>query len=74
MSALTAELAKLVQELGGVFAGKGELVKLQASLADNLQLLNNTQQIDQALHGLTAAIHLLTARGQSGGAVERRAA
>jgi hypothetical protein len=74
MAALTVELAKLVEELGSVFAGKGELVKLQASLADNLRLLNDTQQIDQALHGLTAAIHLLTARAQPSDGKDRRAA
>jgi biopolymer transport protein ExbB/TolQ len=72
-SALTGELGKVVEQLAGVFADKGELVKLQASLADNLKLLHETQHMDQALHGLTAAIHLLTARGQ-GPAGDRRAA
>jgi hypothetical protein len=66
MSLLTEELAKLAQELGSVFQGNGELVKLQSSLAENLRLLNHTQQFDEALHGLTAAIHLLTARNQPG--------
>ena len=45
-----------------VVDSKGEVVKLQAVLADNLRLLRETGQIDEALHGLTAAIHLLTAR------------
>ncbi len=31
-------------------------------LSDNLRVLRETQQIDEALHGLTAAIHLMTAR------------
>ena len=42
--------------------GEGELVKLQAVLNQNLHGIRETQQIDQALHGLSAAIHLLTAR------------
>ncbi len=36
--------------------------RLAAVLADNLRVLRETQQIDEALHGLTAAIHLMTAR------------
>ena len=36
-----------------------------AALATNLRLLRETGSIDQALHGLTGAIHLLTARGNS---------
>jgi biopolymer transport protein ExbB/TolQ len=70
---LTGEMGRLVEQLTGIFAGKGELVKLQASLADNLKLLHDTQQLDQALHGLTAAIHLMTARGGTA-AESRRAA
>lgn len=61
---LQADLAELAAGVAEVVRGKGELVKLEASLADNLRLLRETGQLDQALHGLTAAIHLITARYQ----------
>jgi chromosome segregation ATPase len=62
-----AELSRLVIGLSKVMEGRGELVALEDRLAENLRLLRETGQIDQALHGLTGAIHLLTARGQQGG-------
>jgi biopolymer transport protein ExbB/TolQ len=74
VSGLKADFARLIGELVGITQDEGELIKLQATLADNLRLLRETQQIDQALHGLTAAIHLLTARGQPSPAKELRAA
>jgi hypothetical protein len=73
VSGVKAEFAKLVASLSGIAQGERELVHVQSALADNLRLLRETQQIDQALHGLTGAIHLLTARNQPP-ALERRAA
>jgi biopolymer transport protein ExbB/TolQ len=64
LSEVKAELARLTGDLSGILRDGNELVRLQSSLADNLRLLRETQQIDQALHGLSAAIHLLTARNQ----------
>ena len=61
---MKADFSKLVESLEGISHGERELVAVQSSLADNLRILRETQQIDQALHGLTAAIHLLTARNQ----------
>jgi len=61
---LQTDLTELAAAITELVHGKGELVKLEASLADNLRLLRETGQIDQALHGLTAAIHLITARYQ----------
>ncbi len=74
VSSLHTEFARLVEDLTRVFQSKGEVVKLQAILSDNLRLLRETQQIDQALHGLTAAIHLLTARNQTSSIEDHRAA
>jgi hypothetical protein len=71
---LQLEFGRLVEGLTAVVDSKGEVVKLQSLLADNLRLLRETGQIDEALHGLTAAIHLLTARGHSTGIKEHRAA
>ena len=73
-ASLQAELAQLVDGLSRVLESKGEVVKLQAALSDNLRLLRETQQIDEALHGLTAAIHLLTARSHTSGVQDHRAA
>lgn len=64
MSTLKTDLGRLAEALHGIAHGEGELVKLQSVLTDNLRMLRETQQIDQALHGLTGAIHLLTARNQ----------
>jgi len=50
-----AQMAKL-------FTADERLLELQARLADNLALLRESQEFDQAVHGLTAAIHMLTAR------------
>lgn len=54
-----AELVKTIHELA---RGEGKLAEVQAVLTDNLRVLRETQQIEDAFHGLTAAIHLLTAR------------
>ena len=59
------ELAQLVAGLTELLGTRGELMALETKLAENLRLLRETRQIDQALHGLTGAIHLLTARGGS---------
>jgi hypothetical protein len=54
---------RLLQE---IVRGEGRLHELQQTLATNLQLLNQSQQMEDALHELSAAIHLLTARRRSG--------
>lgn len=71
-AALRDEFHKLVDSLNTLAKGEGKLVETQRSLSENLRLLKETSQIDEALHGLTAAIHLLTAR--HGGPRENRAA
>jgi biopolymer transport protein ExbB/TolQ len=62
MASMQNNFAQLAEALSGLNRGEGELVKLQAILTQNLQALRETGHLDQALHGLTAAIHLLTAR------------
>jgi biopolymer transport protein ExbB/TolQ len=62
ISGVQTHFAKLTETLAGLLRGEGELVKLQGTLADNVRTLRESQQLDQAMHGLTAAIHLLTAR------------
>lgn len=68
------DFAGLAQVLRDVASGEGKLVEVQALLANNLRVLNETQQIEDALHGLTAAIHLMTARHRAGGGRDAAAA
>lgn len=63
LGACRTELAQLARQMTQAFEGRGELLTLQTQLSDNLRLLRETGSIDQALHGLTGAIHLITARG-----------
>jgi biopolymer transport protein ExbB/TolQ len=64
--ALRDDFAHVGQAMESIARGEGRLVELQHVLADNLRVIHETQQIDDALHGLTAAIHLLTARHHGG--------
>jgi biopolymer transport protein ExbB/TolQ len=61
------DFAGLTQALRELAADEGKLVELQTHLTDNLRILRETQQIEDALHGLTGAIHLLTARHRQPG-------
>ena len=56
------DFAGLARSLETIARGEGKLAETQAVLSDNLRVIRETQQIDEALHGLTAAIHLLTTR------------
>lgn len=64
---LRQDVRELGQLLADLAQGEGRLLDLQHSLTNNLRVLHETQQIDEALHGLTAAIHLLTSRHKQGG-------
>src|SRR5580658_6799706 len=61
------DFAAFTKTLDHIARGEGKLVELQETLAENLRAIHETQQIDKALHGLTAAIHLMTARQYQGG-------
>lgn len=56
------DFGALTRTIQGLAQGEGQLVQQQRVLSDNLRVLRESSQIDQALHGLTAAIHLMTAR------------
>jgi biopolymer transport protein ExbB/TolQ len=68
------EFAGLSSALREIASGEGKLVELQGALSDNLRVLRETQQIEDALHGLTGAIHLLTARHRQTGLHDASAA
>lgn len=65
VDALQHNLGHLAQTMAGVLSGEQQLLSLQRSLAENLRVLQQTQQFDEAVNGLTAAIHLLTVRQHS---------
>lgn len=73
-TAFREDIALLMQTLQSIAAGEGHLVELQSILAQNLRALQETGQIDAALHELTAAIHLLTSRGRQLGRPDSAAA
>lgn len=64
-SQFSTEVGALAKTLNNIARGEGRLAELQATLTENLRVLHETKQIDAALHGLTAAIHLLTVRNPS---------
>jgi hypothetical protein len=55
-------LAAQVAALGGLQQSEHHLLQLQAGLQQNLAALAGAGTFEQAVHSLTAAIHLLTAR------------
>jgi biopolymer transport protein ExbB/TolQ len=59
------DISKLTSTLETIARGEGKLLGLQESLAENLRTLRQLGQFDEALHGLTAAVHLLTVRHHS---------
>src|SRR5262249_16832607 len=57
--------------LAALQAGERQLVRLEEALNTNLAALSATQTFEQAVHRLTAAVHLLTARTTSDGRPSR---
>ncbi len=68
------DIAVLLEALNSLSRGEGRLIELQAVLADNLRVLHESSQIDSALHGLTAAIHIMTSRSRQIGLSDSAAA
>lgn len=67
--AITSQL-HVLQEQGAILreltGDKQDLLRLQESLAQNLEVLRSGNSFEEAVHSMTAAIHLLTARNQPG--------
>jgi biopolymer transport protein ExbB/TolQ len=66
-AAVRDDFGGMIETLHGISRGEGRLVELQSTLSENLRVIHETRQIEDALHGLTGAIHLLTARHQPDG-------
>jgi hypothetical protein len=62
---MTQALSEQVKALMQVQDGETQLIRLQESLQQNLAALAGAGTFEQAVHSLTAAIHLLTARAAS---------
>jgi biopolymer transport protein ExbB/TolQ len=65
LARLVQGVAAQVQALGRIQAGAEQLVRLQDALNQNLSALAAAGTFDQAVHSLTAAIHLLTTRAEA---------
>ena len=53
---------KMTNEIASSLVADGQLLQLQEKLSENLALLRQSQRMEDAMHELTAAIHLFTAR------------
>jgi biopolymer transport protein ExbB/TolQ len=60
LARIASGLSGQTEALAGLQAGERQLVRLQEVLQQNLAALANTGTFEQAVHSLTAAIHLLT--------------
>lgn len=67
LSGVEKALAENARLLSAIVEQGSALQPLQSSLVENLSMLRQTQGLDDALHSLTAAIHLMTARARSTG-------
>lgn len=56
---------QLMHDVATAVAGDGKLLQLQERLSQNLALLGQAHQFENAMHELTAAVHLMTARQNS---------
>src|SRR5205807_5948850 len=59
---LSGHLAAQTQALAQLQTEEKQLVRLQETLQQNLQALAGAGAFEQMLHGLNAAVHLLTAK------------
>lgn len=59
------ELRRQGEILLQIVGQEEQLVRLQGRLAENLETLRATETFEEALHSLSAAVHLLTARAGS---------
>lgn len=59
---VTADVCHQARLVAGVQASEQHLIRQQQNLDRNLHLLANAETLQQAVHSLTAAVHLLTSR------------
>jgi biopolymer transport protein ExbB/TolQ len=61
---LAEAVTRQAGELARLHAAEEQLAKVQESLARNLEVLAGAGSFEEAVHSLTAAVHLLTAKAQ----------
>jgi hypothetical protein len=66
LTRLTHGLDKQIEALNHLRGGEQQLLRLQETLDRNLSALAGAGAFEEAVHSLTAAIHLLTARAGAG--------
>jgi biopolymer transport protein ExbB/TolQ len=59
------ELNRQSDMLSKILEGEGNLSRLQEKLSDNLDSVRSTENFENTMHSLTAAVHLLTARASN---------
>lgn len=69
----TGQGEALLESVQTLVGSEQQLLVLQARLAENLTLLHRSAHLDEAVHGLTAAIHVLLARQSDAGSSARAA-
>jgi biopolymer transport protein ExbB/TolQ len=62
LAQIAQSLTAQTQAVAGLQDGERQLVRLQENLNQNLAAINSAGAFEEAVHSLTAAIHLLTAR------------
>jgi biopolymer transport protein ExbB/TolQ len=65
LAKLVQGVAAHVQALGRLQSNSEQLIRLQETLDRNLSAVTAAGTLDQAVHSLTAAIHLLTSRAET---------
>lgn len=62
---VSIELRRQAETLLQIVSQEEELSRLQGRLTENLEALRASSEFDEAVHSLSAAVHLLTARAKS---------
>jgi biopolymer transport protein ExbB/TolQ len=62
LDTLNQELSRQTEKLAAIVDFGGQLSALETRLVDNLRAIEQAQRLDEAMHSLAAAIHLMTAR------------
>ena len=59
-----SQLSRQEELLQSIVQGEGELLQLEGALRQNLQTVRSLDTLDETLHSLSAAVHLLSARSR----------
>lgn len=74
LAAVERNLERIANALVEIIDGERILSRTQDRLTENLAVLQQSRSLDEAIHSLTAAVHLMTIRHQPPGLGERKSA